>query len=194
MSNKPRDIIPDNFYHVYNRATERRTMFYSDKDYEYFIKKALFFKEKTNIKILAYCVLPNHWHFLLKETKKSTSKVNFSGASKFISLLSNSYTKYFNLNKNHSGRILQGPFKSKLVRDDNYLHNLIAYINLNHLKHKITKNIDDWSYTSHHDYLYQAKFNLIDKDYLIDFKGYKYSVDDYIKRINEINKKFNLEG
>ncbi len=70
MPNKSRGIISGEYYHVYNRAVEKRTIFYNEKDYEYFINKALFFKDRTKVKILAYCILPNHWHFLLKEPKK----------------------------------------------------------------------------------------------------------------------------
>lgn len=193
MSNKPRNITPNNFYHVYNRAIDKRTIFYTEKDYEYFINKALFFKEKTNIKILAYCVLPNHWHFLLKEPTSQvdqTSQVRYSSISKFISLLSNSYTKYFNIHKNHSGRIFQGQFKSKLITDDAYLQNIIKYINLNPIKHKISKNINDWNFTSHHNYLNQIKLlNLVDKDYLIDFNEYIKDINDYTK-ILKIDEEF----
>jgi putative transposase len=193
MPNKPRNIYPNNFYHVYNRAVEKRTIFYTEKDYEYFVNKMLYFKEKTDIKILAYCILPNHFHFLLKEPE-STSKVNFPAIAKFISILANSYTKYFNLNKDHSGRIFQGPFRSKLVADDNYLQILINYINLNHIKHKITKKPNDWFYTSHHNYLVQKKEKIVDKDYLVDFKGYSRHIPQYLSYVDAIEEEFNLEG
>jgi len=197
MPNKPRDIAPDYFYHIYNRAVEKRTIFYTEKDYEYFIDKAIFYKEKTGVKILAYCVLPNHFHFLLKEPTfevATTSKVGSSAISKFISLLLNSYTRYFNLNKDHSGRIFQGPFKSKLADDDNYLSVLLNYINLNHLKHKIAKKPKDWFYTSHHNYVGESKYNLIDKDYLIDFAEYRRGILSYKKILFKIDEEFNLEG
>ena len=196
MANKPRNIIPDNFYHVYNRAVDKRTIFYTGKDYEYFINKALFFKDKTRIKILAFCVLPNHWHFLLKEptsqvTPTSQVEIKYSAISKFISLLSNSYTKYFNYNKDHSGRIFQGQFKSKIVDNDHYLQTLINYINLNPLKHKIANNAKDWYYTSHHNYLNQAQlFNLIDKDYLIDFNEYAQGIKKYKKILINTDEEF----
>jgi len=193
MATKPRNFTHDTFYHVYNRAVEKRTIFYTKNDYEYFLNKVLFFKEKTGVKILAYCVLPNHWHFLLKEFQNHPSGDPTGGnpqISRFISLLSNSYTKYFNFNKNHSGRIFQGPFKSKIVDDDNYLRVLINYINLNHLKHKLSKNTADWFYTSHHNYVGQEKYHLIDRDYLIDFKEYKNGIRNYSNYIKSIDEEF----
>ncbi|MBU1202859.1 transposase [Patescibacteria group bacterium] len=193
MPNKPRDIYPNNYYHIYNRAVEKRTIFYTEKDYEYFIEKVAFYRDKTGIKILAYCVLPNHFHFLLKEPK-STSEVKITAIARFISLLSNSYTKYFNLNKEHSGRVFQGPYKSKLVDDDDYLNVLLSYINLNPLKHKMVTRIQDWYYTSHHNYIGQAKNNLIYHDYLVDFKEYKKITNSYKKAFSKIDDEFNLEG
>jgi putative transposase len=193
MPNKFRGIYPSNFYHVYNRAVEKRTIFYSEKDYEYFISKILYFKEKTGVKILAYCILPNHFHFLFKEPTcevATTSQVAYSAISSFMSLLSNSYTRYFNTNKDHSGRIFQGPFKSKLVVDDNYLQVLIKYINLNDIKHKITKKPNDWFYTSHHNYVGEIKNKLVDRDYLVDFSEYKKGANSYIRAINKINEEF----
>jgi REP element-mobilizing transposase RayT len=193
MPTKSRGIVSGSFYHAYNRAADKMTIFYTANDYEYFINKILYFKKKTNVKILAYCILPNHWHFLLKEPTRevaTTSRVGSSAVSTFISLLSNSYTRYFNTNKEHSGRIFQGPFRSKLVSDDNYLRVLINYINLNHLKHKITKKPNDWFYTSHHNYVGEVKNNLVDRDYLIDFTEYKRSVNSYIRAINKIDEEF----
>ncbi|MBU1202846.1 transposase [Patescibacteria group bacterium] len=175
MASKPRNILPDNFYHVYNRGAHKNPLFYTDNDYKYFLTKALFYKEKFNIKILAYCILPNHWHFLVQEPRKVTPgvKINHlnssSSISAFFSSLSNSYTKFFNMNKNHSGRIFQGPFKSKIINDDNYLKILINYINLNHVKHKISDK-NTWDYTSYNEYINKSKTKIVDQDYLVDFK------------------------
>jgi REP element-mobilizing transposase RayT len=191
MATKQRCFVVGEFHHVYNRAVDKRTIFYTEKDYEYFLGKALFFKEKTGVKIIAYCILPNHWHFLLKEPGPVFNQTGWtSQISRFISLLSNSYTKYFNLNKDHSGRIFQGPFKSKLVQDDNYLRVLIRYINLNPIKHKIVKKIEDWPYVSHHNYIGKEKYNLIDKDYLIDFEECKNGLKDYLFDLKSIDEEF----
>lgn len=192
MPTKSRNIIPESFYHAYNRAADRRIIFYNANDYEFFIDKILYFKEKTNVKILAYCILPNHWHFLLKEPKNNETNPSgwTSQISRFLSLLSNSYTKHFNLSRDHSGRIFQGPFKLILVSDDNYLQVLINYINLNHIKHKIVKKPNDWFYSSHNNYIGEIKNKLVDRDYLIDFSEYKRGVNSYIRVINKIDEEF----
>lgn len=208
MSTKPRNIFPGHIYHVYNRAADGRTIFYTEEDYNYFLQKILLYKERTGVKEWAYVLIPNHWHFILEEPEKpltrqvksdptgrKQNKPQISAISEFISLISNSYTKYFNISKNHSGRIFQSPFKSKLVSDDAYLNTLIAYVNLNPLKHKMVKNIDDWPYTSHHDYLYKdrprVKSKMIDQDCLIDFREYyEEDIKRYIKKLSQTEEEF----
>lgn len=92
MPTKPRDIYPSNIYHIYNRATEKRTIFYTEKDYNYFLEKILYYQEKTKVKIIAYAIMPNHWHFMLPEPDGLTRLVvghpagEPSKISKFISL------------------------------------------------------------------------------------------------------------
>lgn len=111
--------------------------------------------------------------------------------SKFMSLLLNSYTKYFNYNKEHSGRIFQGPYKSKLIKDNLYLQSIIIYINFNPIKHKIVKNIADWHYTSHHEFI-----SKVYNDKKITVKSEYFNINDYKKAIKDrfqINKKIDLE-
>lgn len=190
MPNKPRDIYPENLYHIYNRAVEKRIIFCIEKDYNRFLEKMFYYSEETKVKILAYSILPNHFHLLLQEPISQVE--NQIAISKFMSLLSNSYTKYFNCNKAHSGRIFQGPFKSKFVKNDSYLQTIIFYINLNPIKHKIVKDINDWYYTSHHELL-----NILSKKHKIIISENKFfSIEDYkdlIKDQIKIIKNINLE-
>lgn len=201
MANKNDIIYPNNIYHVYNRAVEKRTIFYTEQDYNYFLQKILFYKIITGIKLLCYSLIPNHHHFTLKEPTLRVGhpeggykpNVNYfmgSAIAKFMGLLSNSYTKYFNYKYDHSGRIFQGPFQSKLVDNDAYLKKIIPYINLNPLKHSVVKDINDWPYTSHHEYLDKAKFKLVDEDYLIDFDEYNEDVEFYIKELEDMECEF----
>ncbi len=197
MSTKPRNIFPGSIYHVYNRGVNRKAIFFTERDYNYFISSFLNYRDQIGVKILAYSMMPNHFHFMLEEPEERlepTSKLEIRGVSaisEFMALLANSYTKHFNVCKNHSGRIFQGPFKSKLVNSDNYLHTLIAYINLNALKHKKVRDINEWPYTSHHDYLERINTrHIINKHYLIDFREYKDDLELYLDRLSTITDEF----
>lgn len=194
MATKKRNIIPEGYYHIYNRAAYKRTIFRHSKDYYRFVDRILNYKLLTKVKLLAYSILPNHYHLLLKEPDlKEKENLKFNGScqtsiSQFMHRLDGAYTKYYQYHAQHSGVVFQGKFKSKHVDDDKYLDELIYYINLNSLKHQIVDNINDWEYTSHHDYLYN-KQGIIDHDFLIDFDDYKLDLDSYVKNYKKLEKK-----
>jgi len=109
-----------------------------------------------------------------------------------MSLLLNSYTKYFNCNKNHFGRIFQGPFKSKLIKNDAYLQTIMTYINLNPIKHKIVNNINDWHYTSHHELLdkINEKEKIISENEFLNKDDYREIIRDNLKMIKKLSLEF----
>ncbi|MDD3284451.1 MAG: hypothetical protein PHZ07_02555 [Patescibacteria group bacterium] len=199
-----RNILSNNIYHVYNRGTEKRRIFYNQRDYNYFLSRMFFYKDQFKVKILSYAILPNHFHFLLEEPtsdvvnvrrcsyKPNTNQYHGSKISKFISILLNSYTKYFNNRREHSGRIFQGPFKSKLISSDTYLQTVFVYVNLNPIKHGVVNNINDWLYTSHH--YFSDKFNsgIVDSNDFIDKTIYKSIIKNYKDKIenNDVDLEF----
>ncbi len=141
----------DGFYHIYNRGTEKRKVFLNKKDYHRFL--ALLYLANTSkpihitqdfknfdlklilatpqddqlTSIVAYCLMSNHFHLLLKEKTEN-------GISKFIQKLSTAYTMYFNKKYERTGALFQGRFKAQLAQDDQYLKYLISYIHLNPIK------------------------------------------------------------
>ena len=82
---------------------------------------------KTLVSIGAYCLMPNHFHLLVKEKTDG-------GISKFMKKLLTGYAMYFNKKYTHSGVLFQGRFKSSHVGEDEYLKYLFAYIHLNPVK------------------------------------------------------------
>lgn len=83
------------------------------------------------VRIVCYCLNPNHYHLLLEEVVEN-------GISEFMKRMGGGYTKYFNEKYERSGSLFQGRFKSVHIGSDSYLKTLSAYINLNNLVHKIT--------------------------------------------------------
>lgn len=151
-------FVPNNYYHIYNRGTDKRNIFLEEADYLRFlillflcndtmpldIKK--FFRQgrpladidiynlrKGNIlvDIGAYCPMPNHFHLLIKEKE---AKKEVSGITTFMEKLCTAYAMYFNKKYERSGNLFQGRFKAELVDTDNYLKYLFAYIHLNPIK------------------------------------------------------------
>lgn len=148
---------PDCYYHVYDRGTEKRKIFLDPGDYERFMALIYVCNSKapvrmenlqrkkvergrtllkqvlevvrvdTVVDVCAYCLMPNHFHFVLKERESG-------GISKFMQKLMTAYTMYFNKKYGRSGALFQGKFKATHASDDNYLKYLMAYVHLNPVK------------------------------------------------------------
>lgn len=117
------------YYHVYNRGTDKRNIFSDSSDYERFLAAVL--KSKHNlddrrhdVAVIAYSLMPNHFHLLLRQLEDG-------GVSLFMERFGNSYTKYFNIRNERSGRLFESTFKAKVIEDDLYLHSLVDYIHMN---------------------------------------------------------------
>ena len=142
------------FYHIYNRGVDKRKVFLHTVDYQRFLlllylanttdsvhfgnlrkqyrgepSFQMFNHSRSNtlVAIGAYCLMPNHFHLLLKETTEG-------GISKFMLKLQTAYSMYFNVKNERSGALVQGMFKSEHVDDDDYLKYLYSYIHLNPAK------------------------------------------------------------
>lgn len=147
-------IASGEFYHLYNRGTEKREIFSSEADFERFLAllylcnttepvhiddlqksqgrtslESLFRieHEKDLVDICAYCLMPNHFHLLVYEKEEQ-------GISRFMQKLMTGYTMYFNKLYGRSGALFQGTFKATHADEDRYLKYLISYIHLNPVK------------------------------------------------------------
>jgi putative transposase len=121
--------------------------------------KGTFRKREPLVEILAYCLNPNHFHFILRQLQNR-------GVEKFLHKIGTSHTKYFNKKNKRSGALFQGVFKSTHIDSNEYLLHLSAYVNKNNFIHGYNKN-DNWPFSSLADYLGQRKNSLIKNKKLI---------------------------
>jgi putative transposase len=175
-------FAPGEFYHIYNRGTEKRNVFMSRADRDRFLC-LLYFANQSDpadlklqgstlleiaeqrtgaplVEIIAYCLMPNHFHILLRELEEG-------GVSKFMQKLTTGYTMYFNKRHDRNGSLFQGRFKATHVADDRYLRYLISYIHLNPIKLiepkwkedgiadrvRAERYLETYTYSSYLDYL-----------------------------------------
>ncbi len=147
----PRKIVPlitDEIYHIYNRGVDKRQIFLNKNDYLRFYQTLNVFNVVTPIvnfdsalvlhkksiqseklvEILAYALLPNHYHLVLKQLVDG-------GISEFIKRIAGGYTSYFNLEQKRSGVLFQGKFKRVHIDTDEQLNYLLVYVNENHSVH-----------------------------------------------------------
>jgi REP element-mobilizing transposase RayT len=134
----------DNFYHIYNRGINGASIFESDENMRYFltlVEKHL----SKNILILSYCLLKNHYHFLVK--------INCDGkvATQLFSNLFNAYAKAYNKQQNRTGSLFEKHFKRKKIVSDEYLRNLIIYIHRNPENHLIIDDFRKYNFSSYQE-------------------------------------------
>lgn len=214
-------LASDNIYHVYNRGVEKRDIFVDDKDYSRFISGAGLFNdinpaynvgfrlkqsninsenqyvsERKLVDILAFCLMPNHFHLLLRQKENN-------GISKFMNKIGVGYTNYFNLKYKRVGPLFQGAFKAVLIDKESQFLYIPYYIHLNPLDLKITnwkenginkpkyaiEFIDSYRWSSHGDYIGKSDFrDIINKDILNEFfinpENYKKELKNFMSNFD----------
>jgi len=128
------------YYHVYNRAVSKKLIFKRDRDYRYFMYKIAQYKEKYEIEILIYCVLPNHFHLLLKSDHDARN------ISRFMKGVKQSYAQFFNKKYDHFGHVFEGRFHHKEITTNADLAYVKKYIRNNPVKHGLVKRYYEWPY------------------------------------------------
>jgi putative transposase len=145
-------LVTNQYYHIFNRGIDRRTTFVGRRDYKRATESARYYhfmspprkfskflvlsiedrqqvleelknKQKL-VKFICYCLMPNHFHFLVKQMVDD-------GISKFMSIFQNSYTRYFNTKQERKGPLFGDQFKAVRIETDDQLLHLSRYIHLN---------------------------------------------------------------
>lgn len=208
----PYRIIPfvnGQIYHVYNRGSEKRIIFEDRRDYQRFLKTLVYYQlegpkpklshffqyqtfkpDQANkiVEILAYCLMPNHFHLLLKQLKDG-------GISEMVSKISLSYTKYYNTKYNRVGPLLQGQFKAVLMESDEQLIHVSRYIHLNPLASFLVKDLSQFEWSSYQEYIKNSTGICAKKDVLGFFKSsedyQQFTLDqaDYSKQLELLKHK-----
>jgi putative transposase len=143
MARQPRIDVPNIPYHVINRAVGRLRIFKSDKDYQLFFDILQEAREKTGMSVLAFVIMPNHWHLVV--FPKNTGDLK-----KFMHLLTNAHTrKVHTITKtNGTGPLYQGRYKSFIVHDDAHLLTVIKYVERNPVRAGLSKQVETWQWGS----------------------------------------------
>ena len=142
-----REIAPNSAYHIYNRATLAVNIYKCDRDYNKFIGRLHEYALKLDVKILAFCIMPNHFHLILKEPDVELLKQGASRISSLMQRLIISYTKHYFTKYKHSGVVFESKFKSKMIPDESYYLTLREYILDNPVRKGLVKHRNDWPYS-----------------------------------------------
>lgn len=143
MAERKQTFSVDEYYHLYNRGVEKRLIFQDKQDYEHFqflmficnsnrsiVLRDIgnnFDRKETIVDIGAYCLMPNHFHFLVREKTEN-------GLSTYMRKLMTAYSMYFNKKYKRTGKLYENVFKATHCNNDLYLKYLYSYIHLNPAK------------------------------------------------------------
>lgn len=201
------------FYHLYNRGSNKMPIFLDDSYKKRFIKllfvcnskKPVVFKTiqglpldeidrgETLVDIGSYCLMPNHFHLLIREKMEN-------GISLFMEKLSTAYSMYFNKKNERTGGLFEGTFKAIYANDDDYLKYLFTYIHLNPIKiidpnwkeegikdkNKAKEFLREYVFSSYMDYLGadRPESGIINKqvfpDYFSTQQDFNYTINDWL--------------
>ncbi len=143
MPRAPRIDIANYQYHVLNRSNGRTQIFNKPADYQLFIDILEETVELLDMRLLAYCLMPNHWHLLLEP------KVD-GDLSRFMARLTNTHVKQYQ--SSHSsvgmGHLYQGRYKSFLIEDGRYFYTVLRYVERNAVRAKLSLRAEDWQWGS----------------------------------------------
>jgi putative transposase len=141
---RPLRTAPAGFvYHVLNRANGKRRIFHSDRDYLAFERVLAEAQERVPMPILAWCVMPNHWHLLLWPQQDGD-------LSRYMHLMTLTHTQRLHACRGSAGngQVYQGRFKSFVVQDDTHFLTVARYVEANALNGKLVRRAEDWRWGS----------------------------------------------
>ena len=184
------NIIQDEIYHIYNQGNNQERLFYEDANYIHFLK--LFRKYVLpNCNVLAYCLMPNHFHFLIyaNEDSAKVKRVGNIDSCKLANgfrLLQSNYAQYLNKNCGRSGSLFRQRTKAKSMADGdaNYGFTAFHYIHQNPLKAELVTAIENWRFSSFPDFAGLRKGTICNKE--LAFKLIGFDQDNFIKESYQV--------
>lgn len=163
MATPPRYFQKGSYYHVYNRGNRKQPIFLNSKDYTRFIEKVSEYKENFPLTVESYCLMPNHYHMLIRQD-------SFVPLTSFMLRLGTSYSKYFNIKYDLTGSLFQGPFKAKKVDSDEYLLHLTRYIHRNPISIlKPHVSLRNYPWSSYSAFLNGQANDIVNPTYTLSF-------------------------
>ena len=156
MPRRKINFTQGHFYHIYNRGAGRHPIFFEEENYLYLLRLLKQVSLDLEISIIAYCLLPNHYHWLIRQD-------GHAPASLLVKRVFGSYTQAINKKYQRTGTLFEGAFKAKAVNTDSYLLQLCAYIHRNPVKHGLTTTPEAWPYVNYHEWIGTRPGTLVDR-------------------------------
>jgi putative transposase len=188
------NFVQDNLYHVYNQGNNKQSIFSCDEDYFIFLK-SIRKHISPNAELIAYCLMPNHFHFLLYVDERIN--VEIKQGSLIVDPLTNGirkllsgHARVYNQRYNRTGSLFRQKTKvkclsnveliTKNINAIDYQSKCFHYIHQNPLKAGFVEKIEDWEYSSYKDYAGLRSGTLCNK--ILAEKYCSYDTRTFVKR------------
>ena len=170
-------FFQNELYHIYNRGNDRRKIFFSPRNYDFFLGKVSKFL-LPYCDILSYCLMPNHFHFLVSADARTIATKIIGGQAKNVlcegvrSMLS-SYALGINRERNRTGSLFQQNTKASPIAEGSKLYDVLCfhYIHQNPLKANLVKRMEDWEYSSFRDYCGLREKSICNRELAVKLLG-----------------------
>ncbi len=177
-------FTPNEIYHVYNRGNNKQPIFFNDRNYIFFLKK-IREEWRDYCEILCYCLMPNHFHFMIVPNEKACDNIflgdkltHLQNLSKTIGKTLSSYTKAINIQNETTGNLFQKKTKAKCLSEIQIFQNKFSardyaltcfhYIHQNPLFANLVKELNEWKYSSYLDFYGYRNGTLCNKKLAIE--------------------------
>lgn len=171
-------FAPGRIYHVYNRGIDKRPIFGRSENYLYLLRKVKQLQTELPITVLAYCLMPNHYHFVLRQEGQVP-------ISTFIQRLFQSYTQAFNKQQERRGPLFEGRFQHVHVDRDEYVVHLCRYVHRNPVEACLVRHPAKWPYSNYLEWIEARSGTLVDRDFVRHYfatsEAYRAFVHDDIR-------------
>ncbi len=128
------------YYHLFNRGANKPRIFFEIENYVHCLRLIEKYARVANVRVIAYCLMPNHFHLLLRQ--------NVEGSiSKFVQNTFNSYTQAVNAQQKHSGTLFQGKARGKHITSDSHALQLVRYLHLNPVEARLVRTPEQWEFS-----------------------------------------------
>ena len=183
MPRMNRVAVGDVVYHVLNRANGRVQIFHTDKDYKHFESLLLEGVALIGMRILSYCIMPNHWHLVLYPQKDTDM-------SEFMRWVTTTHVRQRRTATKTvgEGHLYQGSYKSFPIETDEHLNTVIRYVEQNPLRAKLVERAEDWQWSS----LYRRQRNNKEDQKVLSILPTELPLN-YLESVNTILKEKDLD-
>lgn len=169
-------FAPDQIYHIYNRGVDGMRIFARSENYVYLLRKVKRLVGDVHIRVLAYCLRPNHYHFVLRQEDQVP-------ISTFIQRLFQSYTQAFNKEQGRRGPLCEGRFRHVHVDRDEYVVHLCRYVHLNPVAVGLVAQPSDWPYSNYLEWIEARPGTLVDRSFI---RQYFSAPADYVAFVEDV--------